>query len=308
MVYDPLYKEHVPGEGHPERPERLDAVLAGIRAAVADDRLRALQPRAATDDDLRLCHSPEYIRLVTRDVGMGLPCLTTGDTDICPLSLDAARLAAGGVLAAVDAVMAGDVRNAFCAVRPPGHHATANRGMGFCIFNNVAIGARYAQQAHGLSRVLIADWDVHHGNGTQEIFYEDPSVFFFSAHQAPFYPGTGSVFEAGRGPGKGFTMNRPFRAGAGATEVVGAFRDELLPAMRRFKPEFIFVSAGFDSRLGDPLANFTLQDADFAELTRIVLRIADEHAGGRLVAVLEGGYRLSGLAAAAGAHVRALAT
>jgi acetoin utilization deacetylase AcuC-like enzyme len=198
------------------------------------------------------------------------------------------------------------VRNAFCAVRPPGHHATASRGMGFCFFNHAALAARYAQRRHGLERALIVDWDVHHGNGTQDIFYSDPTVFFFSTHQWPLYPGTGRADETGEGAGVGTTMNFPFPAGSGRKEILGAVENSLAPAAERFRPDLVVISAGFDSRVGDPLGRFTLTDRDFGDLTRAVMEIAARHAGGRVVSVLEGGYNLDGLASAAAAHVEAL--
>jgi acetoin utilization deacetylase AcuC-like enzyme len=306
ILHDEAFRAHAPREGHPERPERYDAALAGAQgAADAADRLW-LQPRAATDADLTLCHTPAYLACVRRDVAGGDIQLSTGDTDICPQSDEVARLAAGAVLEAVDAVMAGRVRNAFCPVRPPGHHAGPSRGMGFCIFNNAAIGARYVQRRHGIERVLIVDWDVHHGNGTQDTFIEDPSVFFFSTHQWPLYPGTGRADERGRGAGRGTTMNCPLPAGACRRDVTDEFLYRLEPAMGEFRPEFVILSAGFDSRRGDPLGQMCLSDNDFAELTRIVVRIADRHAAGRLVSVLEGGYELEGLTSAVRAHVDAL--
>jgi acetoin utilization deacetylase AcuC-like enzyme len=244
---------------------------------------------------------------VRHDVASGAENLSTGDTAIGERSLTITLQAAGGVLEAVNAVFASRAKNAFCVVRPPGHHATPDRGMGFCIFNNVALAARHAQRQHGLEKVLIVDWDVHHGNGTQEIFYADPSVFYFSTHQWPWYPGTGSPKEIGEGKGAGTTLNCPFPAGAGREEIVEqAFRGKLLPAADRFKPDLVLISAGFDSRAGDPLGGFRLADEDFADLTRLVAGIAREHAGGRLVSVLEGGYALEGLASASAAHVRAL--
>jgi acetoin utilization deacetylase AcuC-like enzyme len=217
-----------------------------------------------------------------------------------------ARAAAGGLLNAVDGVIAGDWANAFCAVRPPGHHATPDRGMGFCLFNNVAIAARYAQRKHGLERIAIVDWDVHHGNGTQDIFYEDGSVFFFSTHQSPWYPGTGAKDETGVGAGRGTTLNVPLPGGSGMKEIGAAFRGAFAEKMRDFKPDLILLSAGFDSRLGDPLGQFTLTDEDFATLTGVLLEMADSYAGGRLVSVLEGGYNQNGLAKAVESHVRAL--
>jgi acetoin utilization deacetylase AcuC-like enzyme len=220
--------------------------------------------------------------------------------------LDIALEAAGGVMNAVDAVLERRAKNAFCAVRPPGHHASAVRGMGFCVFNNIAVAARYAQRKHGIGNILIADWDVHHGNGTQDIFYNDGSVFFFSTHQSPWYPGTGARDETGEGPGRGTTLNCPLPAGSGRTDIVGAFREPLVRAMDDFKPELVLISAGFDSRLGDPLGQFRLTDEDFADLTRMLMDIADEHADGRMVSVLEGGYSLDGLAAGVSAHVTTL--
>jgi len=228
--------------------------------------------------------------------------LSTGDTALGKHADRVARAAVGGVLAAVDAVMMRQVKNAFVASRPPGHHATASRGMGFCLYNGVAIGARYARKLYGLDRVLIVDWDVHHGNGTQDIFYDDPSVFFFSTHQAPWYPGTGASDETGAGAGKGRTMNCPFPAGAGRREIVGAFRKQLMPAATAFAPGLVLISAGFDSREGDPLGRFRLRDEDYVELTEMLMDLA----GGRVVSVLEGGYNPDGLACAALAHLRAL--
>jgi len=303
---DAISKDHVTGEGHPERPARFDAVATALNEAGHTAAMQRIESRAVTDDEVLTCHTAPYLKMVERDIAVGHRTLSTGDTEIGPKSLEVARRAAGGALNAVDAIFSGKVGNAFCVVRPPGHHATAGRGMGFCIFNNVAIAARYAQKKYGIKRVLIADWDVHHGNGTQDIFYSDGSVFFFSTHQSPWYPGTGPRQETGEGAGKGTTLNCPFAAGSGSAEILGAFRDQLVPKMAEFKPEFIILSAGFDSRAGDPLGRFQLSDEDFAALTATMLELADKHAKGRLLSMLEGGYSLTGLAAAASAHVRAL--
>src|ERR1700726_2097147 len=302
LAADPACKEHQTGARHPERPERFDAALGSLDGLA----LLPIEPRVATEDEISLCHPLQYIRLVEREVNTGFHELSTGDTTISARSLDAASRATGAALNAVDAVFEKKVLNAFCIVRPPGHHATPIKGMGFCLFNNVAIAARYAQKKHGVGRVLIADWDVHHGNGTQDIFYSDGSVFYFSTHQSPWYPGTGAANETGEGKGEGSTLNCPFPAGSGTKEILGAFRSKLIPAMRDFKPQLVLLSAGFDSRLGDPLGQFTLSDADFADLTALMLEVAHQSAGGRLVSVLEGGYNLSGLAAASAAHVEAL--
>jgi len=306
LLLDPIYREHLLGRDHVERPERFDAVVRGLKEAGLLDRTSRVDRRAATMDELRLCHSPEYLEIAKEDVESGRTQLSTGDTEITPNSWEIATLASGGAMNAVDAVMTGKARNAFCAIRPPGHHATATRGMGFCLVNHVAIAARYAQRKHGVERVMIVDWDVHHGNGTQDIFYSDPSVFFFSSHQWPLYPGTGRADETGEGAGVGTTMNFPFPAGSGRAQVLGAVETSLVPASDWFRPDLVLISAGFDSRYGDPLGGFTLDDRDFVDLTRAVMGIADKHAGGRVVSLMEGGYSIRGLAAATAAHVGAL--
>jgi acetoin utilization deacetylase AcuC-like enzyme len=302
LLADPFSKEHDPGPGHPEQAARFDAAVRGAGVAA----LTHATPRAATVDELALCHTRNYIQVAKRDVEMGLRGLTTGDTEIGPKSYDVALRAAGLCLTAVDLVMNKEAETAFCIVRPPGHHATPNRGMGFCLFNNIAIAARYAQKKHGVERVVIADWDVHHGNGTQDIFYADPSVFFFSTHQSPWYPGTGAEDETGEGKATGTKMNYPFPSGSGRDQILTVFQNKLAAAMTAYQPDLVMISAGFDSRAGDPLGQFRLTDTDFTDLTNIMLEIADKHAHGRLVSVLEGGYNLDGLTKGVSAHVQAL--
>jgi acetoin utilization deacetylase AcuC-like enzyme len=301
IAFDATLKQHDPGPGHPEQPARLAAAMSRLPA------LTKLTGRPAADDDLALVHTPGYIQLVEREVAQRRNQLSTGDTAINGHSATCARVAAGCALSAVDAVFSRQVRNAFCAVRPPGHHASVARGMGFCLFNTVAIAARRAQRAYGAERILIADWDVHHGNGTQDIFYEDSSVLFFSTHQSPWYPGTGARGETGSGAGTGTTVNCPLPAGSAGSDVLAAFRELLVPAAAAFHPDLILISAGFDSRIGDPLGQFLLTDDDFRQLTLLMMELAEAHCGGRLVSVLEGGYSLVGLAHASESHVATLA-
>ncbi len=306
LLLDPIYQQHDPGPGHPESIQRHIAVTQALTAAGIVAKTQAVQPRAATPDEIALCHDPAYIRTAREDVEAGLDDLSTGDTAISAKSYDVATQAVGGVLNAVDAVFSGRVKNAFCAVRPPGHHARPAQGMGFCLFNNIAIAARHAQQRHGAQKIAIVDWDVHHGNGTQDIFYEDGSVLFCSTHQSPLYPFTGHADETGSGKGRGSTLNLPFPARTGMSTIGAAFTDRLLPAIDRFKPDLILISAGFDSRINDPLGQFRLTDDDFVTLTRLLMESAANHCQNRLTSVLEGGYNLQGLASAVTAHVGGL--
>lgn len=306
LLVNPIFKLHDTGAGHPECPARYDSVTAALERTDLIHRLPRIPLRDATDDELALVHPRTYIDTVRADIQKGAHDLSTGDTAVCKDSWNVAVKAVGGILNAVDKIMAGDVNHAFCAVRPPGHHATPTRGMGFCVFNNVAIAARYVQKKYNAERVLIADWDVHHGNGTQDAFYSDGSVLFFSTHQSPWYPGTGAESERGEGKAEGRIINRPLAAGAGRKEIFGAFHHDLEKAAETFKPDFVIISAGFDSRLGDPLGRFRLTDDDFRDLTDVMMKIAHTHAKGRLLSVLEGGYNLGGLGQAVAAHVREL--
>lgn len=305
FITHPIYAQHQTG-AHPECPERLAAVNHGLAEAGLLPRLLPLAPRPATDDELALVHDPAYIAVVRREVAMGRRQLSTGDTPLSPGSLDAALHATGAALVAVDAVLSGQVASAFCAARPPGHHASPDAGQGFCIFNHIAVAARYAQRRHHLERVLIVDFDVHHGNGTQDAFYDDPSILFFSSHQHPWYPGTGRRNETGRGDALGTTLNAPLPAGSGLHEILGEMEARLEPALAAFRPDLLLVSAGFDSRLDDPLGRFTLTDDDFTILTRRLRAYANDYARGRIVSLLEGGYNLGTLGGAVAAHVSAL--
>lgn len=303
LLLDDVFKRHETEYGHPECPERIDSIRTSLGSL---EGLIPISPRRATLAKVELCHDRAYIEEVLRVIENGETSLANGDVSVCAESGEIALLAVGGALNAVDAVLKGDAANAFCAVRPPGHHARPAAPMGFCLFNSIAIAARHAQQKHGLVRVAIIDWDVHHGNGTQEIFYADPSVLFFSTHQWPFYPGSGLASEKGEGDGLGTTINRPLYAGSGRREIFSAFEESLIPALDEFRPELILISAGFDSRENDPLGGFRLTDADFADLTDLMLNAAAKHCAGRLVSVLEGGYNLHGLGLAAKAHVERL--
>ena len=306
IITHDVYLAHRTGLGHPERPERLMAIARRLKDTGLWEPLVPIVARMADESDVAMVHDPDYIEAAAADIRQGRALLSTGDTMICSDSLDAALTAVGGAMAACDAVMAGQVARAFCAIRPPGHHATPDGGMGFCIFNNIAVAARYLQRTHGVRKILIVDWDVHHGNGTQDAFYGDPDVLFFSVHQSPMYPGTGAEGEIGIGPGIGATINVPLPAGCDDEVYVRAFRERLLSAATRFGPEVVLISAGFDAHEDDPIGGMHVSAGGFAGLTKIVCDIADECSGGKIVSLLEGGYGLTGLADSVEAHVRAM--
>lgn len=292
IVEDPRYQDHRSPPGHPERPERLEAVGRAIAARAG--ALTPVPPRPADDDEILRVHRPAHLERLA-DVVRRAPAHLDPDTYVSPASHDVARLAAGATIDLALAVARGEMQAGFAAVRPPGHHAEAHRAMGFCLLNNVAIAARALQAREQVGKILVLDWDVHHGNGTQHMFEDDPSILYFSTHQFPYYPGTGDVGETGHGHGEGATVNVPMPAGCGDDEYVGVLRRLLAPVARRFGPDLILLSCGFDAHRDDPLASMEVSQAGFAELARTVRRLADELCGGRLVAVLEGGYAPSGL-------------
>jgi acetoin utilization deacetylase AcuC-like enzyme len=294
LISDRRFLKHFAGRSHPERPERAEVM---IEMAEQLDRagILALSPREASSAELELCHDPAYVAEVRRSASMPRYDFDA-DTHTSPDSYQTALLAAGGVLTAVEAVMDGAADNAFAIVRPPGHHALAMRAMGFCLFNNVAIAARYLNRHRGLKRVLVVDWDVHHGNGIQDIFYESSEVLYFSTHQFPFYPGTGALDEVGFGAGAGYTVNAPMPATFGDDEYLRVFDEVLAPVVRQYRPEFILVSSGFDAHFRDPLGGMRVTEDGFAALARRVKRLAAECCGGRMAVALEGGYDLQALA------------
>ncbi len=301
LLHHAAFLEHLTPIGHPERPDRLRAIHAALDNPDFAALTRVEAPLADPETAL-LCHTERYVEAIRHAIPAEGLARIDMDTTVSPGSWEAAMRAIGAGLHSVDAVVNGEAANAFCAVRPPGHHAETERAMGFCLFNNIAIAARHAQQKHGMAKVAIVDWDVHHGNGTQEIFWSDPSVLYASTHQMPLFPGTGAPSENGVGN----IFNAPLSPGDGTAEFKAAFRDVILPAVRAFRPELLLISAGFDAHRRDPLAEINLEAEDFAWATAELMEIAAATANGRVVALLEGGYDLKGLAASAAAHIRQL--
>jgi len=306
LLYDDIYLSHKTGQGHPEAPQRLSVIIRRLEEKGLYSQLFALRASPASLEWLTTVHTHQYVQRVRNSCQNDLKNLDSADVPISRHSYEAAAAAVGGVLSAIDAVIDGRIENAFCAVRPPGHHALKNKAMGFCIFNNVAVAARYIQKQHKLAKILIVDWDVHHGNGTQEAFYDDPNVLYFGVHQYPFYPYTGSETERGTGKGLNYNINVPLPAGSTDTDYKKVFEEKLEPAALAFEPEFVLISAGFDAQKQDLLGAMEVTPDGFAELTRIVKRIAERCCRGRLVSVLEGGYNLELLPDAVEAHVRVL--
>lgn len=305
LITHPAFLDHDTGAGHPERSERMRAIDKTLAASAFDNLGRREAP--LRDDDavyIELAHRRSYVHTLELALGQvkdGYRHID-GDTVISPGTQEAARRAVGAGLDAVDLVVSGDAANVFCQVRPPGHHAESQRAMGFCLFNNVAIAAHYARAKHGLERMAVVDFDVHHGNGTQEIFWSDKNLFYGSTHQMPLFPGTGAVQETGVGN----IFNAPLRAGDGREQFEAAFRDRILGPLHNFSPDIVLISAGFDAHYRDPLGGLKLSEDDFRWATEAVAELARKHANGRVVSMLEGGYDLQGLAQSVAAHVNAL--
>ena len=307
IVHHPVFEKHDTGSGHPETSERYTVVMDALRSDVyLWSNVVEMKAEEARRTDIQSCHSPQHFKRVERAVNDAVGYLDA-DTTVSVHSLEAALRGAGAACQAIGAVMNGEARNAFIPVRPPGHHATPDRAMGFCLFNNVGVAARYAQQRYKeIERVAIIDWDVHHGNGTQGIFYDDPSVFYFSMHQYPWYPGTGTRDETGHGRGRGFTLNVPLRAMTPTRDQTRAFDTAVGDIAAKFKPDLILISAGFDAHASDPLGQLLLTDSDFVQMTRVLKEWANEACESRVISCMEGGYNLETLGGTIRAHVKEL--
>jgi acetoin utilization deacetylase AcuC-like enzyme len=307
VVRDRRYIEHRNRPGHPECPERLESIYATLDAADMRGTFATVEPRAALKEEIAWNHTPQYVAEIEKTAGCRFTYLDP-DTSTSEGSWEAAILAAGGVLQALDLIIAGQADNGFALVRPPGHHAEADRAMGFCLFNNIAIGAHYLLRRHGLSRIMILDWDIHHGNGTQNAFYDSQQVLYCSSHQYPYYPGSGAVEEVGSGSGRGFTINIPLPGGQGDTDYLFLYSKILQPVVAEFRPEFILVSAGYDIYFRDPLGAMEVTPAGFARLTALLKSLAAATCDGRLLLVLEGGYHIQGIADSVKQTIMALAS
>jgi len=307
FVYDPQFLEHEPGAGHPERKERLSSAIAYLRQQPWFTQLESVAVERAELRWIQNIHAPEYIERARAACSGGASFLDVSDVGVCERSFDIALLAAGSLMSVADKVVAGQLDNGFVMARPPGHHAERDMALGFCLFNNVAVTARYLQQHHGLDKIMVLDWDVHHGNGTQHSFEDDPSVLYVSTHQYPFYPGTGAWSETGTGAGAGATLNCPMPAGADDSHYETAWRERILPKIESFAPQMIIVSAGFDAHRADPLAQISLSTQFYGWMTERLMEQADKHCHGKMISILEGGYNIDEMPACIGEHLQVLA-
>lgn len=306
FVYSTEYLKHSTEVNHPECAERLNAIVKRLTKTGIISKLEQISPEFVTEEWIETIHEKSYIESVKKYCESGIR-LVDFDTQISKESFDVAKLAVGGVLKAIDKVQSGEIQNAFCAVRPPGHHAEADRIMGFCLFNNVAIGAKYLQQKYGLKKIAIVDFDVHHGNGTQNSFYNDASVLFISSHQIPLYPGSGMEFEKGAGKGEGFTLNIPLKPESEDIHILEKYFNQVVPKLEEFEPEFLLISAGFDAHVLDPLSNLRITTECFGKITQLLKSVAEKYCDGRIVATLEGGYNLKALGESVESHIKVLA-
>ncbi len=305
-ITHPIYLKHDTGSWHPERPERLTAITDALDQSHLKNTIEILTPLKASPEQVATVHTIEYIKFVTDAIRHGKHVLDFGDTVVGEYSLDAAYYACGAALKGIDLLAEGYIKRVFCAVRPPGHHAELDRAMGFCIFNNVAVAARHAIKTGLAVRVLIVDWDVHHGNGTQHAFESDDTVFYYSLHRYPFYPGTGSKIERGLGKGEGFTLNHPLSAGSNDTVYLEGFQNDLEQIEQVFRPDLVIISNGYDAHRDDPLGGMQMTDEGFRKMTEIISQFAWRHCEGRILSVLEGGYNLDILARCVISHLDSL--
>jgi acetoin utilization deacetylase AcuC-like enzyme len=305
VIYDDIYLKHDTGPNHPENSARIINTIEHLRSANCWQKLDIEKPRAATEAEVSAIHSTSQIEQVAEIARSGGGHLDP-DTYVSPDSYEAALYAAGASLTAIDLIMDKKADNAFCLVRPPGHHATPEKGMGFCLFNNIAIATKYIQSRYHLDRIVIIDWDVHHGNGTQDAFYDDPSVMYFSMHRYPFYPGTGTEEETGKGSGSGFTINIPLSYNTEPQEYLNFFEDTLEKRIKPFKPQFILISSGFDAYRLDPISGLSLETSDYNKLTKLTQNVAKDCCDGRIVSCLEGGYHLLDLPKCIEEHLNGL--